>query len=92
VTVTINPQAPRIFRLSIRRADGKRRWKLVKTTSTVRDLHASVYGLNAKLAELTLEGKITAGAVIVPATITDKQRDRLVRWPEALEAMLEVES
>lgn len=92
MTVAINPQAPRILRLSVKLPSGKRRWKLVKTTSTVRDLHASVYGLQAKLAELTVEGTITASSVIVPATITDKQRDKLVRWPEALDAMLEEQS
>lgn len=89
MTVAINPQGPRIFRVQLRLPSGKRRWKLVKTTSPVRELHASVYGLQAKLAELTVEGRITASAVIAPATITDRQRDRLVRWPEALDAMLE---
>lgn len=92
MTVATNPQAPRIFRVQIRRADGKRRWKLVKTTHYQRDPMASVFGLNAKLAELTVEGRITAHAVIAPATITPRQRDKLVRWPEAMETMLDPET
>lgn len=87
--MTIATAAPRIFRVTLRRADGKRKWHIVKTTSLARSPQDSVFGLQSKLAELTVEGQITASSVIVPATITDAQRKRLVRWPEALERMLD---
>lgn len=89
-TIT-NPQAPRIVKLTLRRADGKRRRKLVKLPNYERSPNDSIFGLQAKLAQLTVEGTITASAVIVPPTITDAQRDKLTRWPEALDKMLEAE-
>lgn len=85
----LNRQAPRIVRVTLRRADGKRRWRIVKTTSVARSPLDSILGLNAKLAELTIQGHITASAVLVPATITDAQRKRLIRWPEAIDGMLD---
>lgn len=86
------PTTPRIVRLSVKRADtGKRRWRLVKVPRYERSPHDSLFGLNARLAELTVTGTITASAIFVPANITDKQRDKLVRWPEALEIMLAAE-
>ena len=90
-TIT-NPQAPRIVKLTLRRADGKRRRKLVKLPNWEKSPNDSIFGLQAKLAELTIRGHITASAIIVPATITDSQREKLVRWPEALGSMLDPET
>lgn len=81
------PPAPRVYRVNVKRADGKRRWALVKCTFYERNPKDSLFGLQARLAEMTIEGSITASAVIVPANITDKQRLALTRWPEALDRM-----
>ena len=80
--------SPRIFRLQVTLPDGRRRWRLVKCPNPRRDPGASLFGLDARLAELTLAGNITGQSISVPATITARQRDRLVRWDEALLAML----
>lgn len=79
---------PRLFRLWVRLPDGKRRWALVKCPNYERSPQDSLFGLDAKLAELTLGGQIVGHGVSVPMTITDRQRQRLVRWPEALGRML----
>lgn len=81
------PPAPRIFRVNLRRADGKRRWSLVKCTFYERNPKDSLFGLQARLAEMTIEGTITASAVLVPANVTPQQRAKLTRWPEALDRM-----
>jgi hypothetical protein len=80
-------ERPRICRVSVRRADGKRRTRLVKMPYYERSPHDSLFGLEARLAELTLDAVIVASSVSVPLMITDKQRDKLTRWPQALADM-----
>ena len=79
---------PRIVRVSVTRPDGRRRWRLVKTTRPDRDPGSSIFGLNAALAKLTIDGDIIGSATSVPANITDGQRLKLLRWQAALAAML----
>lgn len=92
VTASILPtptrDRPRIFRLSVKRPDGKRRYAVVKCPHYERDPGASLLGLNAELAKLTLTGQITASSVIVPAEVSARDRSRLVRWPEAIKRIL----
>lgn len=79
---------PRIVRVTIRRADGSRRRRLVKCPFPQTDLGDSLLGLNLELGRLTLDGQIIAAATTVPTSITSKERQRLTRWPAALAAML----
>lgn len=88
IIIATSADTPRIFRLTVTRADGKRRRRLVKCPFFMKDPTASYFGLQAKLAELTLGGHIAGHAVRVPAAITASERQRLIRWPEALEGML----
>lgn len=82
------PDSPRIFRVTITRHDGRRRYRFVKCPYWQRDPGASYLGLQAKLAELTLGGHILGHSTMVPAAIPPKVRQRMTRWPEALGEML----
>lgn len=88
INTTPTPDTPRIFRVAIRRADGRRRWKLVKCPFYAKDPAASYFGLQAKLAELTLGGHLIGHSTSIPVSIDARARERLVRWPEALGTML----
>ena len=79
---------PRLFRVTIRLRDGSRRSRIVKAPYYERDPLTSLYGLQAQLASLLLDGTITRWSVSVPETIGPRQRERLVRWPTALPEML----
>jgi len=79
---------PRIMRVSVRLPNGRRRWRLVKIPRPDREPGGSIFGLQAELARLTLRRDIAGHAIHVPATVTPAQRNRLIRWEPALEAML----
>jgi hypothetical protein len=81
-------ETPRIFRVTITRHDGRRRYRFVKCPYWQRDPGASLLGLQAKLAELTLGGHILGHSTLLPAAIPPKVRPRMTRWPEALGEML----
>lgn len=81
-------ETPRIFRVQVTLPNGLRRYRLVKCPFYQRDPQASLFGLDAKLAELTLSGAIVGHSVTVAMTIGPRQRNRLVRWDQALLGML----
>lgn len=82
------PTRPRIFRVQVERADGSRRSRLIKAPYYEREPRDSVFGLTAKLDELTLDGTIVAYTVRVPKIIGPKQRERLERWPVVLPTLI----
>lgn len=88
LNTTPTTETPRIFRLQVTLPDGKRRWRLVKCPYYAKDPAASLFGLTAKMAELELQGEILGHSVLVPATISPAQRQKLVRWNDAVLAML----
>lgn len=79
---------PRVFRVTLRRVDGGRRTRIVKCPHYERDPQDSLFGLQAKLAELQLGGHIAGQSISVPVAITPAQRQRMTRWPQALGEML----
>ena len=66
---TTQPQAPPVPRIiSVRfvLADGRERRRTVRCPYYARDPQASLYGLQSRLADLTLTGTIRASSISVP--------------------------
>lgn len=92
-----HPERPRIARVFVRLAGDEPlpegtvwratsahgRSALVKLPYYEKDPGDSVLGLDAHLALLWLEGRIIAHSIKRPDNITARERQRLVRWPEA---------
>lgn len=80
---------PRIFRVTVERADGSRRSRLVKAPYYEREPKDSLFGLTAALNELVLAGQVTAFTIKSPAIVGPLQRKRLARWPQVLPTLVE---
>lgn len=87
--MTLEPMRdrPRIFRFTIR-TPGHRASALVKCPLPEKDVADSIFGLQQALAQLQLERRISSFAVSAPIVIKDSARDRLTRWPVALDAAI----
>ena len=66
---TTNPQAPPVPRIvSVRFvfADGRERRRTVRCPYYAKDPEASLYGLQSRIADLTLSGDLVASSIRVP--------------------------
>ena len=78
---------PRIFRLSMKAADGRSYWRYIKCPYQVRspeDWADSLVGMQNRLAELVLTEKLARFSISrVPSErINSSVRNHLVRWSE----------
>lgn len=61
------PPVPRIIGVRFVLADGRERRRTVRCPYYAKDPEASLYGLQSRLADLTLTGAIKASSIHVPA-------------------------
>ncbi len=78
---------PRIFRVTMRTADGRTYWRYVKCPYQVRspeDWADSLAGMQTALATLVLEERLIRFSVsrVAPERIDKHVRDHLIRWSE----------
>jgi hypothetical protein len=66
-TTTTTPVIPRIISVRFTLADGSERRRTIRCPYYSKDPHASLYGLQARLADLTLDGRVTRHSISVPA-------------------------
>lgn len=83
---------PRIFRFTIRDPEGHRAGGLTKCPLPEHDVADSVFGLEQKLTQLTLERQLAGFTLTAPTKIKHRKHagpcQCFTRWPIALEAAM----